>query len=206
MFSSRGENMKRSSIIFKMLFTIGIFSLSAHNLSAENSDYLLIDDFSSTESRLGTIWEGFTDQVMGGRSEMSVVRVPAAEEQYIRMSGTVSLERNGGFIQIRLKLTEKGSYDASEYEGIRLKVRGKDKGYYVFLRSASTVFPWKFYKAPFEVTDQWTYVDIPWSEFTEGDYGRVKPLNTKSLKSISLTAYAREFNAELEVSEVGLYK
>ena len=188
------------------IFAAGLICILSNNVAAESGDYLLIDDFSSSKSRLGTSWEGFSDQVMGGRSEISVSLVPKAEEPYIRMTGDVSLERNGGFIQTRLKLTEQGSFDASDYSGIRLKARGRDKGYYIFLRTASTILPWKFYKAQFDVSQDWQYIDIPWAAFENGDYGRLKKLNIDKLKSLALTAYAREFSAELEVSEIGLYR
>ena len=188
-----------------LLFTWGIFSMPAQGVEPAGQ-YLLLDDFTGEVSRLGTVWEGFTDQVMGGRSDMSVVRVPDPSGPYIRMQGNVSLERNGGFIQVRLKLAkESRTFDARSYRGIRLVVRGEDSGYYIFIRTSNTLFPWKFYKAPVPVTDEWQTVDIPWSAFGSGDYGRVAPLKISNLKSLALSAYGREFSARIDLKEIGLY-
>jgi hypothetical protein len=53
-------------------------------------------------SRLGTPWEGFTDQVMGGDSRLESALVPGEQGRALRLSGQVSLKNNGGFIQMRL--------------------------------------------------------------------------------------------------------
>ena len=198
--------MCKGDYLMKVLFFLATIGFSSHILSADGSDYMLIDDFSGDISNLGTSWEGFTDQVMGGISEMAVTRIVGDSEPYIRMTGNVSLERNGGFIQIRLKFKESGGFDASGYSGIRLKVRGKEKGYYLFLRTTYNILPWKFYKSEFTVSDAWRYVDLPFSSFSGGDYGGIARLDIRRLKSMSITAYGREFQAELEISEAGLYK
>jgi hypothetical protein len=121
------------------------------------------------------------------------------------MSGAVSLDRNGGFIQIRLKLAKGKPFDVSSYSGVRLKVRGKGSSYYLFLRTTSNILPWKFYKAKVPVAREWQTVDIPWEAFKGGDYGGISKLNLRKVKSIALTAYGEEFNAEIEMSEIGLY-
>ena len=188
-----------------LLIAFGLLSISIVGSQAEDNGYLLIDDFTQESSKLGTSWEGFTDQVMGGVSEMSVTRIPTAERSYIRMSGEVSLERNGGFIQLRLKLAEGKPFNGSSYSGVRLTVRGKGSSYYLFLRTAANILPWKFYKAKIPVSPEWQTIDIPWENFKGGDYGRIVKLNLKALKSIALTAYGEAFNAEIEMSEIGFY-
>jgi len=169
--------------------------------------YLLLDDFSGERSAIDTEWKGFTDQVMGGVSDMIVTRVAGSEENYLRMQGKVSLENRGGFIQVRLMLKSPFKpFDASEYRGIRVTVRGKGDGYYIFLRTNTMILPWKYLAAPVPVTEEWRQVDIPWSAFKPGDYGRAGKLRTHRLKSLALVAYGKEFDAMIELSVIGLYK
>jgi len=174
--------------------------------AAEMENYLLLDDLRGERSAINTEWKGFTDQVMGGKSEMTVVRVPDKEDPYIRLQGRVSLENNGGFIQIRLKLTNSASpFDGSAYRGIRLKVRGEGTGYYIFLRTTYTLLPWKYYAAPVAVSEDWQTVDIPWEAFGPGDYGKMSKLRVNKLKSLALVAYGKEFDAKIDLKEIGLY-
>lgn len=197
--------MKTNQLLLPFLFAWSIFGVSAQAIGP-GGGYLLLDDFMEEIAKTGTAWEGFTDQVMGGRSEMSILRIPDPAGPYLRMQGDVSLERNGGFIQVRLMLSEEEKYvDASSYQGIRLTVRGEGTGYYVFLRTRGTRVPWKFYKAPVPVAEEWNTVDIPWSAFGSGDYGRMGPLDVTAIKSLALSAYGAEFTARLDVKELGLY-
>lgn len=179
---------------------------SPSGFSEEKNGYLLLDDFSGERSVLNTEWEGFTDRVMGGVSEMSVTRVPDRAHPFIRMQGTVSLENNGGFVQIRLKLASSlSTFDASGYQGIRLSVRGEGESYYIFLRTANTLLPWKYYAASVSVSEDWQALEIPWSAFKGGDYGRVGRLRTDRLKSVALVAYGKAFDARIDMREIGLY-
>lgn len=67
---------------------------------------LILDDFTSQSgtSTYGTAWQGFTDRVMGGRSDMRAGISRESGDSFLRMAGVVSLENNGGFIQARLPL------------------------------------------------------------------------------------------------------
>lgn len=177
-------------------------------LAGESPDFaLLLDDFQGDKPRAGLRWEGFTDRVMGGRSDMQSGIVPDGDERILRMSGRVSLENNGGFIQVRLKLADRpGAFDASGYAGVRLTVRGSGgEGFYLFARTRQTRLPWKYYSAPFSVDDQWRTIDIPWRAFQPGNYGSMGEFRSDLLLSIAVTAAFREFDPVLEVREIGLY-
>ena len=65
-----------------------------------------IDDLSSDPplATTGTRWQLITDQVMGRRSRGTMVRELVAGRTAIRMREDVSLESNGGFVQIALDL------------------------------------------------------------------------------------------------------
>ena len=170
------------------------------------NDQLLLDDFSGQRSSLGTSWEGFTDQVMGGESEMNVRIESEGGSNFLHLSGKVSLENNGGFIQVRLRLDEKKRpFDASEYTGVALRVRGKDRGYYVHLRTTRTVFPWSYYAQEIPVSGEWRTVTLPFSDF-EAENMRSSALNTGKLISVAIVAAKRAFFADLNVDAVYLYK
>ena len=64
-----------------------------------------------------------TDQVMGGVSTEKFV-VDKEREACYRMTGDISTKNNGGFIQIRTKLSPEINKD---YDGVYVKVYGNEK-------------------------------------------------------------------------------
>lgn len=103
---------------------------------------------------------------MGGVSDMEARILEDGDERFLHLTGNVSLENNGGFIQARLFMNQKKKpYDASPYTGIALRVRGKGDAYYVYLRTSRTIFPWSFYGRSFKVAEQWTWAYLPFSSF-----------------------------------------
>lgn len=168
---------------------------------------LLLDDFRTGVSSLGTGWEGFTDRVMGGISDLRLGIERDEDGPYMALAGDVRLENRGGFIQARLMLKDgpRAHFDGSGYRGIRLLARGKGEGYYIFLRTTSMVFPWAFYMAPIPVLDEWTEIRIPWSAFVKGDFGAAFTLDVRKLRSLAVTAYKKAFSAELHIREIGFF-
>lgn len=169
---------------------------------------LCIDDFSKNISFFGTSWEGFTDQVMGGKSEMYIGYKTENDKRYLSFSGQVRLENSGGFIQARLLLAsqKQKDFDASQYTGIKASVRGKGNDYYIFLRAKGNRFPWSFFMAPIPVTREWTEITIPFSSFKKGDFGSLFNLDTRKLTSLALSAYKKAFDAEIDIREISFYK
>ena len=173
----------------------------------EQLSEILIDDFSEDYSSLGTSWEGFTDRVMGGKSDMSVGFRSEGGQRHLSMSGAVSLANNGGFIQTRLLLSAKDRsvYDASGHTGLKLVVRGTGNDYYVFLRTSGNAFPWSFFMAELPVTGNWQEVRIPWSQFRKGDFGSFFSLNPAKLKSLAVVAYKKAFSASIDIKSISFY-
>lgn len=164
---------------------------------------MLIDDFSNPDGKanLGTSWRGVSDQVMGGVSVAAVTRTTKGGQSCLRLSGDVSLENNGGFIQASLDLQPTGApFDASSYTGIKLIVSGNDERYAVHLRTPDNVRPWQSYRAPFTATSQWESIELPFSNFVA--HRLETPLDTSQLRRIGLVAIGRAFNADLLVREV----
>ncbi len=188
-------------------FPIGSPALHASNAEDEMvaDQRFIIDDFSAADgvSKLGTSWQGFTDQVMGGRSTMQVGYRDHDDKPVLFLAGEVRLENNGGFIQVRLPLAEGGSFDASAWQGIRLRVRATPGPYYLHLRTRDTRRPWAYYRAPIPVSESWQVVDIPFSAFERESLRAA--LDLEQLRSLGIVAYGERFDAEIEVASIEFY-
>ncbi len=165
----------------------------------------LIDDFQRDDGRsnLGTRWEGVTDGVMGGRSDMQFGYREGEAGTVLFLSGRVRLDNRGGFIQARLPLDPAGgSFDASAWEGLYIKVRGTPGPYYLHLRTRQTRLPWQHYRAPIEVRVGWQEQFVPFSAFE----GRAtwRSLDVSVLKSVGVVAYGEAFDAAIEVARLEL--
>lgn len=191
--------------IVLILFTTLLINTQEKGINMDT--YYLLDDFNSNVSVLNNPWEGFTDQVMGGISKMRVIRKSDNDGNYIQMSGEVSLENNGGFIQIRQSLASSfRSFNGASFDGIKIRARGEGTGYYIFLRTSSTILPWQYYSALITLREDWSDIYIPWTTFNKGDYGTIGRLNIKKLKSLAVVAYGKDFTANIDVSEIGFYR
>lgn len=159
----------------------------------------LIDDFSGDLSTLGTRWQGFTDRVMGGRSDLQAGYDTRDGEPILVLRGQVRLDNNGGFVQVRLPLDVEGRpVNAGSAGGLRVTARAVIPGpYYVHLRTTDTRRPWAYYRAPLSLGADWTVVTVPWSAFEARSLDRA--LDPGRLTSLALVAYGEEFEAHLEV-------
>jgi hypothetical protein len=159
----------------------------------------MIENF---ELRPETRWRFFTDDVMGGVSTGQVTFLKEGNQTYAHMTGNVSTENNGGFIQMRMDLPDGAPEDA---KGVRLIVRGNNQPYFIHLRTKGTVLPWQYYQAGFNVKKDWGEVRLPFDAFKRsGRLLRAVPL-ADNVKSIAIVAYGRDHKAEIDVREVGFY-
>jgi hypothetical protein len=164
---------------------------------------LLLDDFANTDgvSVLGTRWQGFTDRVMGGRSEIQAGYREHDGGHSLYMQGPVRLENNGGFIQVRLPLgTSREGFDASAYAGVAITLRGRPGPYYLHIRNQQTQRVWHYYRAALEVTEHWQRVVVAFSDF-DSEHLRA-PLDLRQLRSLAIVAYGEAFEAELEIARL----
>ena len=181
--------LKQSIIALLLLFTP--VAVVAEDIMVENFEV-------QPEGR----WRFFTDGVMGGVSTGRVAFLTEDVGTYAHMTGSVSTENNGGFIQMRMDLPNGAPEDAM---GVRLIVRGNDQEYFLHLRTGGTVLPWQYYQAGFLVSGEWREVRLPFNTFERsGRLLRAIP-RADSLKSIAVVAYGRDHEAEVDVREVGFY-
>ncbi len=152
-----------------------------------------------------TAWRGFSDRVMGGVSRESVTDEVIDGEACVRLAGDVRLDNNGGFIQIAMDLAPPGrTLDASEFQGVTIRVRGNGETYGAHLRTADTARPWESYRAAFDAVPRWTDIRIPFDDFRP--HRLSAPLDVTRLRRLGLVAIGRAFHADLAVARVALYR
>jgi hypothetical protein len=149
-----------------------------------------------------TRWRFFTDQVMGGVSTGRVEILSEDGERFARMTGSVSTENNGGFIQMRLDLPGDAADGA---EGVRLVVRGNSQRYFVHLRTRGTRLPWQYYQAGFEVGHDWAEIRLPLEAFEASGGLLPRMPQADRLTSLGVVAFGRDHAARIDVVEVGFY-
>jgi len=138
----------------------------------------------------------FTDQVMGGVSKGTMVRDAVAGRAAIRMRGDLSLENNGGFVQIALDLSPDGGVvDASAWSGIELDVFGNGEEYGVHLRTDALTRPWQSYRQIFSAYAEWRTVQLPFDHFVPHRTDVL--LDSHRLRRIGVVAIGRAFSADL---------
>ena len=167
----------------------------------DDNDYLHLSDFSEGKA---TGWRLATDRVMGGLSDGNARLVMEDVGKIAHMTGVVSTANNGGFIQVR-KRFESGT--ASEYEGVFLQVRGNSEAYAIHLRNGHSARPWMNYRQSFSVTGNWQMLYLPFSDFKPSRSAFMPAsLDIDSIYSLGIVAYGGDFEADLQIAQVGFYK
>jgi hypothetical protein len=158
----------------------------------------VIDDLSHDDlvATVDTRWRLVTDRVMGGVSQGTLDREIVAGRPALRMRGDVSLDNNGGFVQMALDLAPDGGLvDASVWRGIELDVMGNDEEYGCHLRTDAIQRPWQSYRQRFRTGAAWQTVQLPFADFAPH---RIDvPLDVRRLRRIGLVAIGRAFAADL---------
>ncbi|AQQ71544.1 Peptide methionine sulfoxide reductase MsrA [Limihaloglobus sulfuriphilus] len=194
------KTKKINSLVFSLLLILSIITGCSAEKNKMPAQDKIIEDFSGGSGG----WEFISDDVMGGLSTGRMQMSRDADEASLKMTGRVSLENNGGFIQVRRKIAEKGRYfDASGFAGVRIRVKGDGHDYAVHLRSRATWLPWQYYEAKFKTTGQWQTVELAFEKFEP--YFLKSRLNTAKLKTIAIVAIKEAFEPEIEIKEISFY-
>ena len=148
-------------------------------------------------------WCFVTDKVMGGISKGSLDFKKDNEIYFYRMTGQLSLENNGGFIQFRTKIDNHPK--EKSYKGVRLRVRGNNNEYTVHIRTKYLLLPWQYYESAFQATDQWTTIELPFSSFKKSNFYQPSSVSSQDIKTIGIVAIGREFEAQIDLASIELY-
>ena len=148
-------------------------------------------------------WCFVTDKVMGGISNGSLEFKQENETYFYRMTGELSLENNGGFIQFRTKIENHPK--GKSFKGVRLRVRGNNNEYTVHIRTKYLFLPWQYYESAFQATETWTTVELPFATFRKSNFYQPSNVSSQDIKTIGIVAIGREFVAEIDLASIELY-
>lgn len=177
--------MFRVALKYKLLFLILLTNFMANTINANN--------FVEKGN-----WAYLADTVMGGvsqgRAEFS--------NGTLRLTGQVSTENNGGFIQVRTRI------DPSEVVGkvgVKIKVKGNGNIYYLHIRNASARLPWHYYTATFQTNEKWQEILIPFNNFEKSATFMPRKLNAETIKTLGIVAYGRNHEADVAIANLDFY-
>ena len=192
--------MRILGVLTGVISTMLVCAVSAFADSTERN--IMIDNFDANST---VRWDYVSDQGMGGVSEGSARLVTDNDtgDAYAHMVGDVSTANNGGFIQLRTRLSSGADKNAA---GIYIKVRGNGQKYYIHLRTKGTMMPWQYYQGALDVSEQWQVIRLPLDSFKPSGSWLRKTALPKSIRSVGIVAYGRDHEADIQVSEIGFYE
>ena len=146
-------------------------------------------------------WEFFSDKVMGGISEGKFEILKDKKSNYLRLSGVVSTENNGGFIQIRSNF----DIDEENFKGIRIQARGLPSEYFVHIRTSFLLLPWQYYSGKFFVSEVWEDHEILFENFEKSNFYQPSLFSSSDIKSIGFVAFGKNFEPRLDILKAELF-
>ena len=148
-------------------------------------------------------WCFVTDKVMGGISEGSLEFLKESDTYFYRMTGDLSLQNNGGFIQFRTKIENHPK--GKSFRGVRLRVRGNNNEYTVHIRTTYLFLPWQYYESAFQATEKWTTIELPFTSFRKSNFYQPSSVSSQDINTIGVVAIGREFKAQIDLASIELY-
>ena len=167
--------------------------------SLAQADKIVLDEF---QSGAETRWEYIADGVMGGVSQGGADFEDDGSQSYVRMTGSVSTENNGGFIQVRRLFPEALP---AETKGLVIETKGNGESYYVFIRTREMTRPWYFYNSKFTAGADWSEIQIPLSAFERSHAHLAGEIDPGEVVSVGIVAYGRDHVADISVAELSVY-
>lgn len=153
--------------------------------------------------KLDPDWEYVADTVMGGVSTGQATAVDVDGRHAMRLQGDVSLDNNGGFVQMAFDLSEDGVFDASAYDGIWLELKGNGERYDLRLRTDELTRPWHSFRTEVIAFEPWATIRIPFASFEAHRTDVV--FNPARLRRVGILGIGREFHADVFVSQIGFF-
>ena len=146
-------------------------------------------------------WEFVSDKVMGGISEGKFELLKDKKSNFLRLSGVVSTENNGGFIQIRSNF----DIDEENFKGIRIQARGLPSEYFVHIRTSFLLLPWQYYSGKFVVSEVWEDHEILFEDFEKSNFYQPSLFSSSDIKSIGFVAFGKNFEPQLDILKAELF-
>ncbi|MEM6942024.1 MAG: CIA30 family protein [Pseudomonadota bacterium] len=155
------------------------------------------------DATLDPRWEYVADTVMGGVSTGGIQAVTRDGQAAVELTGDVSLENNGGFIQMAFDVAGGQRFDASGYTGVEIVVRGNGEIYDLRLRTDQLTRPWQSFRMSFRAPANWTTLRIPFADFEANR--TTATFDPSRLRRIGVLGVGRAFDAEVAVAGIGFY-
>lgn len=195
--------MAASSLSFLFRSLIGAGAVTAATMWAVRT---FADQSSGSGTQpIATQWGFVADRVMGGLSTGSVEPAHIDGRDAMQLRGNVSLENDGGFIQMATDLGPEGALlDATAFTGIEIDVFGNDETYELRLRTDDLTRPWQSYRYVFTAEPVWLTLRIPFTELEP--YRTDAPFDPARLRRLGVVAVGRAFEAEVAVAGLRLYR
>ena len=150
-------------------------------------------------------WKFVSDHVMGGLSTGQIDETFIKGQEAIRLYGTVSLDNNGGFIQMAADFMRTfHSLNRYHWNGIAINVIGNEEEYDIRLRTTNLSSPWQSFRTNFIAKPQWRRIYIPFN--TLKAHRTTHSFDFKKIHRIGILAVGREFAADIAVSSLSLYR
>lgn len=177
--------------LLSLLLSLISFPIMTNHSAAET---MMKDNFQDPDQ-----WEYISDNVMGGVSTGNVEFQNIAGKSSAVLTGNVTTENNGGFIQIRRALN---SVNLDKARSIKLIAKGNKQKYYVFLRTTGTILPWQYYQSSFTVDEDFNVFILLIEKFKKSGFLMASKINPRKITSVGLVAFGRDHHAELIVKEI----
>ena len=163
-------------------------------MSETLADSIFKDNFQNFEK-----WSFVSDNVMGGVSSGNVEFLPLEKNFLAHITGKVSTENKGGFIQIRRNLS-KINLENSKF--IDITAKGNNQKYFIHLRTTGTILPWQYYQIDFNVKNEFQVFRLPIETFKRSSSFLSNKINPKKITSIGIVAFGRNHFADIFVKGV----
>ena len=147
-------------------------------------------------------WYFVSDQVMGGVSHGEVHTYAEQGQIQTCLQGQVSLENNGGFIQMQWVLDR--GVDLSQFSGFYVDWRGQTPALALHLKTDQLMRPWQSYRYETQVSAQWQRQYIAFTDFAP--YRTDTPLDLAHVRRLAVIALGEAGAVQVCVREMGLYR
>ena len=142
-------------------------------------------------------WQGVTDQVMGGVSNLAIRH----SDGVFYMSGNVSTDNNGGFV----RLSNRININSNDFKGIKFKAKGNNETYEIHVTlKGLKIPPWSYFSQVFDVNDDWQEYEIFFKDLKRGSGFSAAPMKAKNIRDLSIAGYGRDFKVDLAIKEISL--
>ena len=142
-------------------------------------------------------WQGVTDQVMGGVSNLIIKH----SEGIFYMTGNVSTDNNGGFV----RLSNRVDISSNDFKGIKFKAKGNNETYEIHVTlKGLKIPPWSYFSQSFDVTDDWQEYQISFKDLKRSSGFSAASMKAKNIRDLSIAGFGRDFAVDLAIKDISL--